>query len=540
MNRKSKSVFLAYLLTTLPLVNAQSLPDAGSVREQTQQVPPSLPKAIELRLEGQPLLPVEQGGMRFKLQQVELEGNTVISSGELSAVFAEYIGREVDFGTLREIANKISLLYRQRGYAFAKGALPAQDIVGGKVKILILEGRFGHVTATVDGAPSPSLQKYLFDLKTGDVIESTKVERAALLMSELPGYNVVPVVRPSTTVGAGDLEVVARETPQYQGSVRVDNHGGELTGRHRGLLNMSRYRNFVVGDQLQLDALLSDGHTDLLNVSYALPLGVTGWRGNASLSRSSYELSGLEQYEDGVVKGGSDVFSLGISYPLVLNSKTTVTFSAAANTSRFKNDVAGIVETYGSTTLPLALRFSRRDDEFGGGVTFGSASLISGRFTGLERATARTFTKLSLDVARVQNLPDAFSAYVRLAGQLTGRGLDSSERMSVGGANGVRAFPSGEASGDRGLLAQFELRYQLPALGLMPYLFVDAARMTRIDATAGNITRSLSGHGLGLRWQSGRVSADLSAAWAGQTGLTSTESAGLEKPRYWFSVSYAF
>lgn len=190
-----------------------------------------------------------------------------------------------------------------------------------------------------------------------------------------------------------------------------------------------------------------------------------------------------------------------------------------------------------SATTPRRCRWacgSARKTASPAGVSFGSATLTAGRITEranyLSPASLGSYSKLSLDMARVQNLPGTFSGYLRLATQHSGDVLDSSERMSAGGPNGVRAFPSGEASGDRGLLAQVELRYLSPIEGLSPYLFVDTARMTRIDPEAGNSTRSLSGHGLGVRWQRDRLSADLTAAWLGQTGLEAPQAATLKTP----------
>ncbi len=537
---------LPALLVSASLSHAQTLPDAGSVREQTQNVAPSLPRPVELRLDGQPLPPVEEGGMRFRLEAVDIEGNTVITTDELQALIAGDVGKEVDFGGLRAIANKISQFYRDRGYIFAKAALPAQDIVGGKVKLLVLEGKLGKVEATLDGQASEVLQAYLGDLKTGDVIESDKVERAALLLADLPGYNVVPVVRPSETVGAGDLEVIAKESAQYEGSLRADNHGGELTGANRLLLSLARNRNMVVGDRLQVDALASEGGTGLFNLQYSLPLGTDGWRGTLGWSHSTYKLSDLAGFEDGEFKGGSDVLSLGLSYPLVRSQRVNLTFSAGLNLSSFTNTRPAVDdEQYESTTLPLSLRFNRMDNIGGGGINFGMVSLTTGRIKAkanyLSPATEGSFSKFGLDVARVQNLPGSFTLYGRLNAQHASDALDSSERMSAGGASGVRAFPSGEASGDRGTLAQMELRYQSPLAGLQPYVFADTASMTRLDKEAGNTTRRISGHGVGIRWQRANFSADLAAAWVGRSGLDDDAAAkALKEPRYWLSLNLAF
>jgi hypothetical protein len=48
---------------------------------------------------------------------------------------------------------------------------------------------------------------------------------------------------------------------------------------------------------------------------------------------------------------------------------------------------------------------------------------------------------------------------VKLRGQWADTNLTSSEKFSLGGNDAVRAYPTGEAPGDRGWLATAELRY---------------------------------------------------------------------------------
>jgi hypothetical protein len=54
-------------------------------------------------------------------------------------------------------------------------------------------------------------------------------------------------------------------------------------------------------------------------------------------------------------------------------------------------------------------------------------------------------------------------------------------KMSLGGSNGVRAYPAGEAAGDQGILARLELRKTLGVFGnsiVEGALFADAGRVT--------------------------------------------------------------
>ena len=87
-------------------------------------------------------------------------------------------------------------------------------------------------------------------------------------------------------------------------------------------------------------------------------------------------------------------------------------------------------------------------------------------------------------------------------GQLASRNLDSSERLSLGGFSGVRAYPQGEASGDVGYTARAELRWLLPlkkqdqSLQLAVYLDNGRVQSTKNSDTH----RMLSSAGLGLVW----------------------------------------
>ena len=98
------------------------------------------------------------------------------------------------------------------------------------------------------------------------------------------------------------------------------------------------------------------------------------------------------------------------------------------------------------------------------------------------------------------------SLYVAYSGQKGGKNLDSSEKFILGGANGVRAYPQGEATGDSGYVANLEFRYNynanwLPGT-LMPFVFADAGEVY-INENAFAATpnkRHLAGGGFGVNW----------------------------------------
>lgn len=128
-----------------------------------------------------------------------------------------------------------------------------------------------------------------------------------------------------------------------------------------------------------------------------------------------------------------------------------------------------------------------------------------------DAATARTngsYSKLWLNATRLQRVTDRVSLHASLTGQLASKNLDPSEKFVLGGMDGVRAYPQGEAFGDEGYLMSLEARFLLAGLservpGQVHLLgFVDAGNVT-INKNlwfAGANERSLSATGVGATW----------------------------------------
>jgi hemolysin activation/secretion protein len=103
----------------------------------------------------------------------------------------------------------------------------------------------------------------------------------------------------------------------------------------------------------------------------------------------------------------------------------------------------------------------------------------------------------------------------------------------------VRAWPSGEASGDEGVLAQVELRLRVGAFE--PFVFVDGGqvRLNRKPWAAGDNHRGIAGAGLGVRWSQGPWQLDASAGWRGGGQAPQTEP-GASQPQLWMALAYRF
>ena len=537
----AQAIALACLASSPFGALAQTAPDAGQVLQQQQQQVPQLPREVPaLTMQPAPLAQALPGGQQVTLQGVAITGNTVFSAEALAAVLGEVVGQSFDLGGLRGLANRISEHYRTNGYPFARAFLPPQALEGGQLRIEVVEGRYGRVQAiSEDLALAAQAQAWLAPLASGNVIESSVLERTTLLLDDLPGISTAPVIRPGTEVGTGDLDVrISRDRP-FNTTVGVDNHGNRYTGYHRVRANASINSPFMLGDQINLSALGTTESLWLGSVAYSAPLGATGLRGNVGYSHTRYEIG--KELVNSNAEGTAAVTSAGLAYPLLRSQRTNVYLSASWQHKRLKDSNLGGAERKSSNSLPLVAQFDHRDSLGGGGITFGSVGWTVGR---LKRESANdslntrgSFNKFNLDVARLQALPQGFTLYGRFSSQSASKNLDSSEGMGLGGASGVRAYPVGELSGDEGWLTQLELRYGMGEWA--PYAFYDHGRI-RVNQDGSGPSRTLAGFGAGIRYQQGPWNADVALAWRSQGGRPVDANERDAKPRLWLSVGYRF
>ena len=227
-------------------------------------------------------------------------------------------------------------------------------------------------------------------------------------------------------------------------------------------------------------------------------------------------------------------------YPLVRSRALNATASMAYQDKDLKD-----ISTYQTTNkkahvYPLTLAFDERDGLGRGGLTYGALSAVSGNVD--NAGNSKAFTKFTLDLARIQQLGEGWSLYGRWFQQATSDNLDSSEKAMLGGATGVRAYPSGEAAGDKASLLQAELRWNSGAWS--PYAFYDHGKV-RVDARPELVNlpspdKTRSGAGLGMRYQDGPISWNAALAWRIQGGLPEADAKTAGNPRIWVETRYAF
>lgn len=501
------------LLASATAALAQQQPDAGRIlREQERPLPAQpQPRAPGTTID-EPARPALKPAAtpRFVLREIRFSGNTAFAGTELLPLVAEYVGREIGFEELQAAAARITRHYRENGYPVARAYLPEQAIENGVVEIALLEGRYGRVSFSNRSRVKDEVVRQHLEGLEGRALTQRELERRMLLLNDLAGVGEArSSVRAGQRRGESDLTVALAESTWATGSVELDNYGNRFTGQSRLTGEAKLLSPLGLGDRL--DVRYTHGFDDLGygRVAYQLPLGGDGWRVGGALSRSEYKLG--KTFAPLGASGDATSASAQVSYPLV----RSFAFNLYAQGTAERRDLQDRTASTGSITdkrLDVAGLGLSGDATHGEGITAFSLVASSGRLD-IESAAARTtddvtarsngrYAKTNWSLYRLQSLGERTNLVLSLSGQWASKNLDSSEKFSLGGAYGVRGYPSGEAVGDSGHVGTVELRHAIPVeIGILqPFVFADAGRVTvnrnPFAATANAASRTAAGAGL--------------------------------------------
>ena len=500
---------------------AQVVPDAGTIlREQQKPVPEVPTRPAPAIKQEEPARPAPKpGDTRFMLKGFHVTGNTVFGESELVALIRDYAGKEVGFGDIDQAAARISRYYREHGYMVARAYIPAQLITTeGIVEIAVIEGRFGKVELDNKSRVSDSVARGYLDAFPGTLVTQPALERKMLLLNDLPGVGGArAALKPGAEVGESALAVNLAEAPFASGSLEYNNQGNYYTGANQLVGNLNLLSPLGLGDMLT--AQLTRGFSGLWYglVDYQVPVGSDGFKLGGAYNGTDYRLG--KSFESLDASGNAHTYTLKASYPFVRAPDFNLYGQAAYDWRSFEDrqGAVGLVSDKTTRVARLTLNGDARDAVLGGGISVfsliygsGTVNIETPATLTVDDATAQTnghFDKWNLSALRLQSISERLSVYVSVSGQKAGKNLDSSEKFFLGGAYGVRAYPTGEAAGDSGYLATAELRYAFGFAALpgvwQPFAFVDAGGVT-INENPFLVgvpnTRHLSGAGLGLTW----------------------------------------
>lgn len=483
------AAMVAHAQSASPVINtavraaAQGLPlQAGDAARSAdlarREAPPPPREQIVVPQSAEPRFTMADNEKLF-VRHIKIDGpEELVGAQEIRSALAPYENRKLTLTEIYGAADRITNLYRDKGYIVAKAYVPEQDARSGELKFKVIPGRYGSVTVDNKSLVRTEYLQNVIDraLAGAPFIRKDELERAMLLDSDLPGagaprISIAPGQKPETS----DFVFSPPEARRFEGYVLGDNYGSPYTGRLRtsGALTINSPTGW--GDRLSLFGIGS-GAGGLVNgrIAYAPPPTYGGLRAEVSVFHTVYSLGGV--YADTRARGEANGVSVNVIYPWKRQHDESI-YLFSNFTHKYLNDkifdvstahryvevgTAGVTHNMIGVFADMPFATDTTLSASFGGVRFPDSVQYYANRAGID--TAGMFGRINLNFTSTMAVSPEISLLLTLRAQKAlGRNLDASEKLALTGYFGVRSYDEGLA-GDSGVIVTPEARYQLPTL----------------------------------------------------------------------------
>ncbi|AOB37376.1 ShlB/FhaC/HecB family hemolysin secretion/activation protein [Bordetella holmesii] len=427
----------------------------------------------------------------------DVSGVKTLPFEEVSAFLTPLAGKDITVAQLVTEVDKITALYRERGYPLSFALVQNQDFADGLVVVTVVEGYIDTVRIDGDlGNAQARLQDLAQPLLQDRPLKQATLERVLNLMRTVPGVSFTPALElPKRANGATELSVNATRK-KFTGNGGVADMG---TGM-QPMVNVGANSLTPLGEQVRLTASVPLNTDDVryFSADVRVPVGNDGWA--IKVDGYHYQAKPRDeaiQYLGFGRKVTTDRIGVGVSYPLLLNNRRSLTGTLGVYATNAKDRYdqhnsdnwlredsrvrAATAELRYLDVLPerstdATVSVSKGVDSMGA-----RAKITSNYGYQATPATDLDFTLWNLSVRQAVTLPAQFGLVLSGAGQYSSDILLSSEQVSYGSWRFGMGYPQGEISGDKGLglSAEVNRRFNIGykyLQALQPYALVDYAR----------------------------------------------------------------
>jgi hemolysin activation/secretion protein len=492
---------------------------------------PALPGVSEGRAPSVPLSPGAAVEGSVAIVSATVTGAMAFPPARVAPFLEGLTGPEVPVARIVAARDGILALYRAEGFVFSSvRAELAPGPAGAALSLVVTEGYISEVLLDGDIGPAGvQVLRFLQPLTALRPIDVASLERALLLVQDIPGVTVRAVLRPGPGE-PGALQLVAQLTrTAFSAFMTADNRGPRFSGPEQ-LIAVAGLNSFTsFGERSEVLAYISSSGTlRFLQGGFETFLGDSGLKLRVYAGLGDSQPSGDLRLLG--FAGSTRVFGASLSYPLL--RRRSYTLNALALFDAYDNKVetgpADRQERVSDDQLRifrLGLDGVARDTLLGGtrpatnaasvrisqGVTaFGAksnANPIPGRTGSLV-----DFSKFSGEVSRNQTIlafgeASAFSLFGAIGWQWTHDILPPSEKFFFGGQRYGRGFFNGEVTGDSAIAGSIELQFTSLAHAALPdatrpigyqfYAFYDLGQS--FEELDEDLNRRLASAGGGVR-----------------------------------------
>lgn len=416
-------------------------------------------------------------GPAFNVWEYEVRGVSVVEPEKIEAAVEPFLGPDKDFSTVEAAAKAIEKLYRDSGYPVVTVDIPEQDVLEGRVVILVVEGHVGNVKVVdSDYFLLSDIKKRIPSTTSGQVLNAEKLQRELDQVNSLSAdLRVVPLLKQGEKPGEVDIELKVKDTMPVHGEIEYNNYASAQTSDTRLSASIGYDNLWQKYHSLSLQMMVTPdnmGEIEVVSATYVLPVEKGASRLAFYAVASSSEIDAFTATDSGLlVRGDSNIYGVRYVKPINENAEFQHAITLGMDYKDVLEEVLftddeekeGLLTPldYGLVAAEYKATWRKKNytTQAGGGVYFGVRSALNetSEFADKRYRAESNFIYWKASVQNSLRLPADFTLVSKLRFQFTDAPLISNEQLSIGGNNSVRGYFESQKMGDRGTSAGLEL-----------------------------------------------------------------------------------
>jgi hemolysin activation/secretion protein len=492
-------VFAAILAAgCLPLV-AQDFEKTGPKTPPSDATPAQLPeKSVPASAGSQEVMVKQLKGLVFvrgmeqvqksppNVKGIRTNGIAMLENKDFPAVAKPYLGKPVTMDRLNALIRDVILYYRRHDRPVVDVVVPEQEITGGVIQVVVLEGKVGKVSAEGNKWFCTKSIEGEVRLHPGGPISAKKLLQDVAWLNRNPFRSTDVVFTPGKETGSTDIVLQTTDRFPVRFYAGYEDSGNDLTGYERWYTGFNWGDAFFLGHQLNYQFTTSSDFEELTahSGSYIAPLP---WRHVLTVfgasSSTSGDVPGFDLNGAGAQLGGRYEIPLpaitahyqqslifGYDWKQSDNSLEfgpTPVNASTTDTGQFVFAYKGtLIDDWGSFSISPQVYWS----------PFGLWDhQTNADYASVRPGASPDYAYFRLDLSRVTQLPWNFSLINELTWQVVDTNMLPSEQMNMGGFNAVRGYDDRNLSNtDEGWVVRNELR--TPPVSLLQFFKNDKLR----------------------------------------------------------------
>ncbi|CAI8836769.1 ShlB/FhaC/HecB family hemolysin secretion/activation protein [Pseudomonas chlororaphis] len=439
--------------------------------------------------EAAPTAPTAPADTRcFPIKDIELKGADSLSAAEQARLLKPYIGQCLGVSQLNELLKVITDYYLEKGLVTSRAYLPQQDLSGGHLKVLVVEGRLEGLKGAADSQLSERELAMAFPGQVGALVNLREIEQLVDQLNRLPSNQAQMELAPGKEVGGSEVLVKNTAQKPWRAGLSRSNDGQRSTGEQQWGTTFDWDSPLGLADQLMLrgghDAMSDHQHTsNNAMLSYNLPWG--WWNFSYTYSQSEYRSQAQANGFSFKQTGDSQNHQLRAERVILRDAVSKTSLNAGLAYLRTNNFIEDSKLALSSNRLSEAQFGINHGRRIGGAFVnldlgmqngIGAFDAQDNGHPGPGEPNAR-YRKYTATLSYLQPFKlwgESFSFSSLMTGQRSEDVLFSPQRTSLGGQSSIRGYKDQSLSGDSGGYWRNDLRWSRPVtLGWLRPVFAE-------------------------------------------------------------------